>query len=191
MNYEEEYLLMYEYILNYVKKNLHAPTIREIKSSGKLKSTGTVHSYLKRMEDEGLISIINYKIIIKGYKMVPITDLVPRPEDYKIKIKDKYKLMYEYIINYSKEYLNTPTCEEIHKSVKMSIGTIYNYLNVMQKDGLLELKNHKIVIKGYKIVPIKEEPIPKPGILKKALTEKIREKRKKKCLEPAVKTQKN
>ncbi len=173
MRYEEEYIMMYEFILNYVKKYFNAPTIREIKCASSLRSTGTVHIYLKKMQEEGLVGLAKRKIAIKGYKLELVEQIPLKPESYKIKYEDEYRKMYEYIVTYIKEYFNAPTNAEIKEAVGFkSTGTVYYYLKRMQENGLLELSNHKIVIKGYKLVPEVNEPIPLPGVLKKALSEK-------------------
>lgn len=178
MKYEEEYLMMYEFILNYVKNYFNAPTIREIEKASKLKSTGTVHLYLKRMQEEGLVGLANRKIKIKGYKLEQIEKIKPCPQKYNLKNEDQYILMYKYIVDYIKTYFNAPTNEEIKKAIGFkTTGTVYNYLQKMQENGLLALENHKIIIKGYIIVPEKAEPIPKPGVLKKALNNKKSRKR--------------
>lgn len=42
-------------IVNYIKQNGYAPTVREIGKIVGLKSTSTVHTYLKRLELKGFI----------------------------------------------------------------------------------------------------------------------------------------
>ncbi len=71
MRNKEKYYEMYEFIVSYVKKNLNAPTIREICEGVGIRSTGTVSVYLQKMEQEQLVKLVNHKIILNGYMIVP------------------------------------------------------------------------------------------------------------------------
>ncbi len=71
MRNQEKYYEIYEFIVNYVKKNLNAPTIREICDGVGISSTGTMFAHLKKLESEDLIKLENHKIILTGYEVVP------------------------------------------------------------------------------------------------------------------------
>lgn len=68
---------------------------------------------------------------------------------------DKYYEIYEFIVAYVTKNLNAPTIREICNSVGIkSTGTIYIYLQRMERAGLIRLENRKIVLIGYKVEPI-------------------------------------
>ena len=51
---EKEYMI-YSFICDYMKDKGYSPTVREIGESVGLKSTSSVHIYLKRLEERGYI----------------------------------------------------------------------------------------------------------------------------------------
>ena len=64
---------IYEYIIGYMEKNLFSPTVREICEGVGLKSTSSVYSYLKKLEENGYITTREAEprtIRPTGYKIV-------------------------------------------------------------------------------------------------------------------------
>jgi len=64
---------VYQYIVEYTTKNLHAPSIREICQYTGIKSTSTVFSYLEKLKKRGLIDTGNNQsrcIVLVGYQLV-------------------------------------------------------------------------------------------------------------------------
>ncbi len=49
-------LAIYEYIKDTIRKNGYSPSVRDIRSALGIKSTSTVHVYIQRLEEKGLIS---------------------------------------------------------------------------------------------------------------------------------------
>lgn len=47
---------IYEYILNTIKSEGYAPSVRDICTALNMKSTSTVHSYITRLEEKGVIT---------------------------------------------------------------------------------------------------------------------------------------
>lgn len=46
---------IYDYIADYIKNNGYSPAIREICEGAGLKSTSTVHGYLRKLKQDGMI----------------------------------------------------------------------------------------------------------------------------------------
>lgn len=65
---------VYKYIVQYMKDNMFAPSIREISAATGLKSTSSVYNHLKKLEILGLISVHGEaqvrSIKLTGYKLV-------------------------------------------------------------------------------------------------------------------------
>lgn len=64
---------VYQYLVDYTKKNLFPPTVGEIRDGTSIQSTGTIYSILCRLENKGLIEVIRETprgIKLKGYKIV-------------------------------------------------------------------------------------------------------------------------
>ncbi len=63
---------VYEYIRDYILKNMYSPTIREIMAGVGFKSTSSVHYNILKLEKEGKITLSdnNNKIALVGYKIV-------------------------------------------------------------------------------------------------------------------------
>lgn len=53
---EEKLLAVYEFVESYIDDNGFPPSVREIQSKLKIKSTATVYDYLERLKSRGLIS---------------------------------------------------------------------------------------------------------------------------------------
>ena len=47
---------IYEYVKDTIEKNGYSPSVRDIRSALGIKSTSTVHVYIQRLEEKGLIS---------------------------------------------------------------------------------------------------------------------------------------
>lgn len=56
-NVDETADMIYQFIVNYMRRNSYAPTVREICRGVGLKSTSTVHSHLKRLDEQGRIEL--------------------------------------------------------------------------------------------------------------------------------------
>lgn len=68
---------VYQYLVKYITKHGYAPSVREIAKGIGLKSTSTVHDYLKKLQEEGLIEIrgnSSRAIKISGYKFIKSSD---------------------------------------------------------------------------------------------------------------------
>ena len=52
---------IYEYVKDTIEKNGYSPSVRDIRSALGIKSTSTVHVYIQRLEEKGLISKENGK----------------------------------------------------------------------------------------------------------------------------------
>ena len=66
---------IYDFIVEYVKKNGYAPTVREIGEAVSLKSTSSVFNHLISLEDEGKIVMKDKApraIRLVGYKFVKV-----------------------------------------------------------------------------------------------------------------------
>lgn len=48
---------IYDFIVGYFKENGYAPTVREISNGVGLKSTSTIHCYLKKLNESGLLIV--------------------------------------------------------------------------------------------------------------------------------------
>lgn len=64
---------IYNFIIEYITTNGYAPTVREISYGVGLKSTSTIHLYLRKLNDSGLIEVREGEpraIKVIGYKFV-------------------------------------------------------------------------------------------------------------------------
>ena len=52
---------IYEYVKETIEKNGYSPSVRDIRSALGIKSTSTVHVYIQRLEEKGLISKVDGK----------------------------------------------------------------------------------------------------------------------------------
>lgn len=69
---------VYDFLVDYIKRNGFPPSIREITKAIGLKSTSGVYSHLKKLQEEGLIEIhgnSSRAIKILGYEFVKITEV--------------------------------------------------------------------------------------------------------------------
>ena len=66
--------LIMQSIISYIEKHQYAPTVREIGDMVGLKSTSTVHTYLKKLFDEGKLETDEVSspraLRVPGYKFV-------------------------------------------------------------------------------------------------------------------------
>lgn len=60
MNKKQEKIL--DFIKNYIEENQYPPSIREIAKGTSIKSTATVHKYLKILEELGYIEVDEHKM---------------------------------------------------------------------------------------------------------------------------------
>ena len=86
MKKRDKYFEIYEFLVKYTTENLNSPTLREITDAIKVKSTGTVWLYLRKLEENNLIEIRGRKIFLKGYKLVRINEC-DENEDISVGIK--------------------------------------------------------------------------------------------------------
>ena len=66
---------VYDFIVEYIKKNGYAPTVREIGDAVSLKSTSSVFNHLISLEDEGKIAMKDKApraIKLVGYEFVKV-----------------------------------------------------------------------------------------------------------------------
>lgn len=65
---------VYDYVCEYIEKNVYSPNIREICKGTGLSSTSSVHNCLKRLEKEGKIVYSDDRshMTAAGYKAVRI-----------------------------------------------------------------------------------------------------------------------
>lgn len=64
---------IYNFIIEYVKFNCYSPSVREIGVGVCLKSTSTIHNYLKKLHERGLLIVKEGEpraIKVVGYKFV-------------------------------------------------------------------------------------------------------------------------
>lgn len=64
---------IYNFIIEYIKINGYAPTVREICDGIGVKSTSTIHKYMKQLNDIGLLEVKageSRAIRVMGYKFV-------------------------------------------------------------------------------------------------------------------------
>lgn len=64
---------IYNYIIEYIKTNGYAPTVREICNGVGIKSTSTIHLHLKKLNDNGLLEVKfgeSRAIKVIGYKFI-------------------------------------------------------------------------------------------------------------------------
>lgn len=61
---------IYEYIKNYILKNMYPPSIREIGRAVGLKSTASTYYHILKLEKNGLITVSDGRISLVGYKIV-------------------------------------------------------------------------------------------------------------------------
>ena len=68
----ETSMRVYEYIKEYILKNMYSPTMREIGKATGLSSTCTVKYNIEKLREAGLITLSdnNNKIALPGYKVV-------------------------------------------------------------------------------------------------------------------------
>lgn len=69
---------VYNYVKYYIKTNTYSPSVRDICKGAGLKSTSSVHMYLKKLDEMGLIEYrpgMRRAIIIKNMDDAPETDL--------------------------------------------------------------------------------------------------------------------
>ena len=60
MNKKQEKIL--DFIKNYIEDNQYPPSIREIAKGTSIKSTATVHKYLRELEELGYIEVDEHKM---------------------------------------------------------------------------------------------------------------------------------
>ena len=68
---------VYNFIIDYMSENIISPTVREICEGVGLKSTSSVYFHLKRLEQQGLITMRESEprtIRPIGYKLVKIAE---------------------------------------------------------------------------------------------------------------------
>lgn len=68
---------VYDFIVEYIKKNGYAPTVREIGEAVSLKSTSSVFNHLISLEDEGKIAMkdkVPRAIKLVGYEFVKVVE---------------------------------------------------------------------------------------------------------------------
>ena len=66
---------VYDYIVECIQGKGYAPTLREICQELNIKSTSSVHSDLKRLQERGLLDVVDGEpraIQVIGYKFVKI-----------------------------------------------------------------------------------------------------------------------
>lgn len=57
MRKNENYIKIYNFIINYYKDNCCAPTFREIGEGCDIQSTATIHRYIHQMEKDGVVEL--------------------------------------------------------------------------------------------------------------------------------------
>ncbi len=77
-NLDQTVELIYAYIVDYIRKEGYPPSVREICSGVGIKSTSTIHSHLKRLQDMGRIEYTPGKrraIIVPNLQQESVTNL--------------------------------------------------------------------------------------------------------------------
>ncbi len=75
---------VYAYIKEYISKNAISPSVRDICTGVGLKSTSSVHTYLKKLDESGIIEYrpgMRRAIIIKNMEDLPAADITPLRDD--------------------------------------------------------------------------------------------------------------
>lgn len=75
---------VYAYIREYISKNAISPSVRDICTGVGLKSTSSVHTYLKKLDEAGIIEYrpgMRRAIIIKDMDKHPAADITPIRDD--------------------------------------------------------------------------------------------------------------
>jgi repressor LexA len=150
---ERNLLKVYDFIINFRANVGYPPSIREIMAALSIKSTSTVHSYLKKLDQKGYIRIstknksraIELPATVPDGASLALPPICNTPDYTQNKALNEYKTLNSYLLNQTKDLIvvRMPDNAFVELLIKKNDYLIVKKTRETQKNDLQLLKDSK------------------------------------------------